>query len=317
MLVLYLIIVTVFYFGAKIILNITVQKYGNLFYKDFSAAGFAYDSKKDIFYSTKNAWQKNFGYTHAYDVLAPLFRMIIDTQPVRFSYNNKNWLLTFWKGQYGIVTGAEIGIYAPNKKNINKKTIYLPVKDEEMLDMEFTLLKKRKVITMIFARHWWLAVFKLGMFNKPKHLTMDIKIIFPNTEMLEAFLKSFKKLKYKTKYYHVEGNIFYFKYTKPKTQKVWTRIFIFDYFRQRANRKNVKLYNKYLSDIVDDNKIRENTTNKKQTKLNDLLPEIIKNNSEKVQEQKRIMEKIISFSENKNVILLNNKVFHRTRVNKK
>lgn len=316
MLVLYLIIVSIFYFVAKIILNLTIQKYGKLSYEDFSAAGFAYDSQKDIFYSTKNAWQKNFGYTYAYDVWAPLFRMIIDTQPVRFSYNNKNWLLTFWKGQYGIVTGAEIGIYVTNQKNVNKKTIYLPVNDEEMLDMDFTLFKKGKIITKVSARHWWLAVFKLGIFSKPKHLTMDIKITFPNTEMLEAFLKSFKKLKYKTKYYHVDGNIFYFKYKKPKTRKVWTRIFIFDYFRQRANRKNVKLYNKYLSDFVDDNKTREDITNKKLIKLNDLLPEIIKNNPEKVQEQKRIIEKVISSSGNKNVILLNNKVFPGTRVDK-
>mgnify|MGYP000621142798 CR=1 FL=1 len=28
-----------------------------------------------------------------------------------FDYQGKTWLLEFWKGQYGINTGAEIGIY--------------------------------------------------------------------------------------------------------------------------------------------------------------------------------------------------------------
>ena len=90
-------------------------------YEELSIAGFSYDAQKDLFYSTKNAWQKNFGYTHLYDVAAPIFRMIIDTEPIKFFYDNKNWLITFWKGQYGIVTGAEIGIYYTRQKKLIKK----------------------------------------------------------------------------------------------------------------------------------------------------------------------------------------------------
>ena len=57
----------------KLILYFIVRKYGRFSYDGFSAAGFAYHAEKDIFYSTKNAWQKNFCYTHAYDVFAPIF----------------------------------------------------------------------------------------------------------------------------------------------------------------------------------------------------------------------------------------------------
>ena len=120
MIILYLLIISIVCIFIRIILCLIVYRYGRFSYDGFSAVGFAYNAEKDIFYSTKNAWQKNFGYTHMYDVMAPIFRMIVDTEPVRFHYNNKNWLITFWKGHYGMVTGAEIGIYCPNKKKVSK-----------------------------------------------------------------------------------------------------------------------------------------------------------------------------------------------------
>ena len=95
-------------------------KFGKISYDGFSAVGFDYNAEKDIFYSAKDAWQKNFGYCHLYDVSAPLFCMIIDTEPIKFYYNNKNWLISFWKGQYGMVTGAEIGIYYTNHMMVDK-----------------------------------------------------------------------------------------------------------------------------------------------------------------------------------------------------
>ena len=43
--------------------------------------------------------------------MAPRFQMVFDALPVYFDYQKKTWLIEFWKGQYGINTGAEIGIY--------------------------------------------------------------------------------------------------------------------------------------------------------------------------------------------------------------
>lgn len=103
------------FISIRLILFLIVRKYGKFSYDGFSSVGFAYNAKKDIFYSTKNAWQKNSGYTHVYNVMSPIFMMIIDTELVRFYYNNKNWLITFWKGQYGIVTGAEIDVYCTSQ----------------------------------------------------------------------------------------------------------------------------------------------------------------------------------------------------------
>lgn len=48
------------------------------------------------------------------------------------------------------------------------------------------------------------------MFSNPKELLMDINITFPNKQMLESFLKSFKKLGYRDKNFGIIGNTFCF-----------------------------------------------------------------------------------------------------------
>ncbi len=307
MILCYLFLVPTIYYIGKLLIYFIVKKYGKFSYDGFSAAGFAYNPEKDIFYSTKNAWQKNLGYSHIYDVAAPIGRMIIDTEPIRFYYNNKNWLITFWKGQYGITTGGEVGIYCTSEQKVNKKTLYLPIKDEEMLDMCFTLYKKDKIITKVCARHWWLAVFKLGMFSQPKDLSMDIMITFPNSEMLDAFFKSFKKLHYRKKDYMIVDNTFMCKY-KKQHKRIWTRSYFTDMIIQHYNKKNVYLYNKYLQDSIDNNKIDDSKSNKKQIIINNIIPDILKNGKEKTTKE---TDKFV-IKDKKNLILLREDIYPNT-----
>ena len=272
--IIYFFILSIIYLPIKLMLVFLTNYFGKFTYENFNAVGFAYDKDKKFFYSTKNAWQREFGYCRTYDIASPLFQIIVDSEPVKFYYNNKNWLITFWKGQYGITTGAEIGIYSTKQTEINKKTLYLPIEKDEMLDMKFTLYKKDIKIAEAEEKHWWLAIFRMGMFTKPKDLTMYIEMTFPNEEMLNAFLKSFKRLKHKEKEYKVENNTFYFTYKKPKTRKVWTRMWLSDVIRQYINHKNVKLYDSYLADLFDDN------DNKKRIELEKWVPNVLKNKDE-------------------------------------
>ena len=55
MLMLCLLIIPVLCILIKLILYLIVKKIGKFSYDGFSAAGFAYNPKKDIFYSTINA----------------------------------------------------------------------------------------------------------------------------------------------------------------------------------------------------------------------------------------------------------------------
>lgn len=273
-----LLLIPFFYIFIKLFIFHIVSKYGKLSYDGFSSFGFVYDSEKHVFYSTKDAWQKKFGYCYFYDICAPFFRMIIDTEIIKFNYDNKNYLIVFWKGQYGIVTGAEIGIYCTNDKYINKNTLYFPVDKDNELNMCINLYRKKEKILTMCAKHWWLGIFKIGLFSYPKNLTMRISINFKNKKMLNSFLDSFKKLGYKSNDYEVYHNTFIFNYKKPRTPKVWSRFWLSDYFIQLKNKKNVILYNTYLSDIIDDNNIDDSKIQQNKIILiNKFIPTIFKN----------------------------------------
>ena len=59
--------------------------------------GYSYDYFQDIFYSDINAWQREMGYTRLYDEAAAPMSMIIDCEPIYFEYDNRQWLVEFWK----------------------------------------------------------------------------------------------------------------------------------------------------------------------------------------------------------------------------
>lgn len=61
--------------------------------------------------SRTDAWQKAFGYLDAYNRAAPYLSMVFDSYPIYFDYEGRTWLVQIWKGQYGICTGCEIGLY--------------------------------------------------------------------------------------------------------------------------------------------------------------------------------------------------------------
>lgn len=278
MIFIYLFFIAVVYFIYRLVRFFILKRYKKISYDGLNALGFSYDEKDAFFYANRNAWQKEFGYGHIYDVLAPYFNIIIDTEPVRFSYNNKNWLISFWKGQYGITVGAEIGVYNTEDKKVTKKTIYKPVKDYEMLGMSFVLYDGDKKIVDVEAVHWWLAAFKVGMFCNLKNLVMEVQVNFFNKEMLSAFLKAFRKLGYKEEDYKIVDNTLSFTFKKPRSRKVFTRNKISDYFIQRVNKKNIELYNKYVLEYLDLNG-QDDSNNPDYLIINKLIPAFMRDNN--------------------------------------
>lgn len=166
--------------------------------EDLEEFGFGYDLRGDFFYSLMDCWQREVGYCKLYDEGAPFFNMIMDCEPVTFSYSGKKWLIELWKGQYGITTGGEIGIYNTSREDINtdkfKGTFYENISDEERMPISFVLRKNGKVLMKRKDVHWWLTGFKLGEFSRTNSLTMDAKIVFPNREMCKTFVEALKKL---------------------------------------------------------------------------------------------------------------------------
>ncbi len=155
--------------------------------------GYCYDVKQDIFSTTLDAWQRNFGYTESYNHYAPHFNMVFDYEPIYFDYQDKTWLIELWKGQYGINTGAEVGIYYSDSfvpPALRDITLFRCVKDKDMLPMTLHLFHKDCSIAMVRRPHWWLTIFSVGMYTEPKELSMNVSITFPNQEMMDAFLQA-------------------------------------------------------------------------------------------------------------------------------
>ena len=196
--------------------------------------GYMYDPNQDIFTAGLTAPQKIFGYTTFYDLAAPYFNMIFDYETIYFNYNSRTWLIELWKGQYGINTGCELGIYYTDKIIVPEEynsTLFKAVDTKDMLDITLILNKNRKKkekspveLGHMHDRHWWLTIFKMGSFTKPQDICVDTAIRFKDYTMLHQFLDSFTKTlpdaTYRTNnttvffsFYHSERRYSFFKRT--------------------------------------------------------------------------------------------------------
>lgn len=153
------------------------------------AAGFRYDKNQGIFYSDTQSWQRNFGYTSAYDAMASVGGMYYDTIRLKFTYGEHDYMFQLWKGRYGITTGAEMGLYYKDKGASDK--FYKCAPDSEMIVMSFALYRNDELyMTRGPERHWWLTGFKLFDVAPPDELTMHCTYFMENTEMADELEKS-------------------------------------------------------------------------------------------------------------------------------
>lgn len=206
--------------------------------------GYCYMSQKEIFTSTQDAWQKQYGYGKIYDRMAPFFNMIFDCQPVYFDYDGKTWLIEFWKGQYGINTGSEIGIYHADAivpPGIRKRTIFHAATEEEYLFMNTELCERGRPLSDLGASHWWLTQFLPGHFSSPKNLTLEITIRFPDTEMRDAFLDALTLKGYDINHIGIFFTTVSFCFCSSPRQKCFLKK-IYRSYVQLKNRLFCKLY---------------------------------------------------------------------------
>ena len=171
--------------------------------------GYTYRCREGFFSSTVDAWQKTAGYTWLYDYMAPRFQMVIDALPVYFDYQGKTWLIEFWKGQYGINTGAEIGIYHTDRllsEDEYKTALFHAVDDDEMLSCTLYLCNKGETYAQLSEKHWWLTAFLPGRFSKPADLSLNVSIYFPDDEMLDAFYEGLCRAGYNINDIAIQGN---------------------------------------------------------------------------------------------------------------
>lgn len=205
--------------AAKKVRCLTKEEKERSLDKALAPFGFAYERGWDCIISRMDPWQREMGYCRQYDEWAPAMNMIMDCEPVYFSYNGRQWLLEFWKGQYGCTTGAEIGLYYNEEKSKEEpqKLFYTCARDDMRLPMQFVLWKDGKRILERSAVHWWLTGFLPGEYSKPKQLKMEIAICFPNQGMRNAFYEGLLHAGYLPEEIRTEQLRISFLFDRPRT----------------------------------------------------------------------------------------------------
>jgi hypothetical protein len=210
--------------------------------------GFAYEPYQDIFFSLMNPWQRELGYCRLYDEASAALSMIIDCEPIRFEYNGRRWLIEFWKGQYGMNTGGEVGIYYTTGPDLDipgifNGTFYSCVKDEDCINMSYVFRKDGNILFTRSGYHWWLTGFKLGEFSKPSQLSMDIVLDLYDRRMANAFVEALRKAGYKDNEYAQQGYRVMVRFDKPHTKQPITRSGLTEFVMQRNNLAFCNSYN--------------------------------------------------------------------------
>lgn len=207
--------------------------------------GYAWHCCCGFFSSTVNAWQKSAGYTWLYDHMAPRFQMVIDALPVYFDYQGKTWLIEFWKGQYGINTGAEIGIYHADRilsEAEYKTALFNAASDHEMLPCTLRLYKNDESLAELSERHWWLTAFLPGCFSKPSELCLEASICFPNKQMCDAFCEGLCAAGYGMENICIHGLSVSLVFGAPETENSGLLTRFYRCLSQILNRMCCKLY---------------------------------------------------------------------------
>ncbi len=179
--------------------SISVIKSGNIL-KDFlvnrQVLSYQYSYIDDYYYTNdKDAWQYNFGFGKIYDLASPYLLLEYDYIRIFFVYEGKDWMLQFWKGQYGMIFyGGEIGVYTRihSDKEIGVFTMFRCAAEEDWLKMEMTLWHQeltgewKREFTRDYDYYWWCTGFKNGHLRQEEpadELRLTGRITFKDEEM--------------------------------------------------------------------------------------------------------------------------------------
>lgn len=152
------------------------------------------------------AAQRKFGFNKLYDRGAQWVNFYLQTIRCYFTYDDKDWLIELWKGEYAMATvGCEVGFYnrEHNQALLDKPgpdyLHYPAVGDEDAMPVSMKLWQYVKstdatpVQKIDYGKRlcWWAADFETGVLEKHRDQTTLIMIAtidFPTDKMMNLFL---------------------------------------------------------------------------------------------------------------------------------
>ena len=159
--------------------------------------------------------KRSVGYNKATASSAAIPDSYLDTFRIYFTYNNKDWLIEFWKGEYGKThIGGEVGIYtnstpsstgtAPLSASVGESKIFNAAGYGDRLNCSVQLWQYVKstnpepvsvasVSMKVCQRNY---AFKEGVIenqNDRSTIVMSAKIEFPTLDMMDLFINALEE----------------------------------------------------------------------------------------------------------------------------
>lgn len=152
------------------------------------------------------AAQRKFGFNKLYDKGAQWVNFYLQTIRCYFTFNDKDWLIELWKGEYAMATvGCEVGFY---NRDHNQALLdnpgpewlhYSSVGDEDAMQVSMKLWQYEKsadstpVQKIDYSKRlcWWAADFETGVLENHRDQTtliMVATIDFTTDKMMNLFL---------------------------------------------------------------------------------------------------------------------------------
>ena len=191
--------------GVYNICVITKDDFVKNFLEKNQILSYQYSYVDDYYYTDdKNCWQDTFGYARIYDLAAPYIALEYDYTRVFFTYEDRDFMVQLWKGQYGYVFyGSEIGIYTKDvsDKEPGMLTFFGKAEEEYWPTMEMTLYHENlngeweREFTRDYDKYWWCTGFKPGHLRQVEpadELRMVARITFKDAKMAKQFALGLK-----------------------------------------------------------------------------------------------------------------------------
>ena len=179
--------------------NITVE---GLDGSDTGLFGFKYSTKDKCFIATENSVQRNLGYNETDSDSAPILAITYDTIRVYFEYDGFEWMIQYWKGQYGqALIGAEVGIYS-RPVDAPEGTVYECANSETNFLQSIDVyrratdsVKYNKIFSRSPSFTWWCTGFVPGTLGEAtRELKVDSKLTLKTPEMAQAFMEGLRQV---------------------------------------------------------------------------------------------------------------------------
>ncbi len=171
--------------------------------------GYMFNDDGNFYYTASDPWQRNFGFNKLYDFGAQFVFMFYDSARIFFDYGDKNWMVEFWKGQYGgVFIGAEIGVYTkPKDREVEH---YDCANNEEALYMDMTFYRKgEELLSREYMKYWWCTGFvpgKLDKYSDRSELSIKTRITMKDKKMRKAFINGLETCE---EFVFIEGENFF------------------------------------------------------------------------------------------------------------